>query len=99
MAGGRGRRSAGTAGGVSALALIWAKELAGDVSPQLWRACTAAWGAAQAATGFFLAWVFAVSGTHAAVFVTGLVAALGAAALALWPAGRMRLDTARRVAY
>jgi predicted MFS family arabinose efflux permease len=73
----------GTAGGVSALALIRAKELVGDASPRLWRACTASWGAAQATTGFFLAWLFTTSGTHKSIFVTGLVAAAGAFALAL----------------
>lgn len=83
----------GTAGGVSALALIRVKEVAGDASPQLWRACTAAWGAAQAATGFLLAWLFAVSGSHAPIFAVGLLAALAAAALALWPAERQQLDT------
>ena len=72
----------GTAGGVSALALIRAKELAGDASGQLWRSCTAAWGAAQAATGFWLAWLFATYGSHRPIFVTGLFAALLAAALA-----------------
>jgi len=87
----------GTAGGVSALALIRAKELAGDASPGLWRACTASWGAAQAATGFFLAWIFAASGTHASIFATGLAAATGAAVLALWPARLLlTLDTAPR---
>lgn len=80
----------GTAGGVSALALLRAKQLAGDASPQLWRTCTAVWGAAQAATGFFLAWLFAASGSHAPIFATGLAAALGTAALALWPADRVR---------
>ena len=33
----------GTAGGVSALPLLRAKQVAGDASPQLWRACTAVW--------------------------------------------------------
>lgn len=94
----------GTAGGVSALALIRAKELAGDASSQLWRGCTAAWGAAQATTGFFLVWVFAVSGTHASIFAAGLAAAVGAAVLALWPTGRRqtgraRLDTPPRSTY
>ncbi len=89
----------GTAGGVSALALIRAKELAGDASPRLWRACTASWGAAQAATGFFLAWLFTASGTHVPIFAAGLVAALGAAALALWPAARAWLDSAPHRKY
>lgn len=76
----------GTAAGLTALALTRAKEVAGDSSAQIWRVCTAAWGAAQAATGFFLAWLFAISGSHMPIFVTGLIAACLAATLGLMPA-------------
>lgn len=76
----------GTAAGSTGLALTRAKELAGDASAQLWRVCTACWGAAQAATGFFLTWLLATSGSHQPIFISGLVAACLAAALAAVPA-------------
>lgn len=79
-----------TAAGSTALVLTLAKELAGDRSAQLWRTCTAAWGAAQAATGFFLAWLYLASGSHLPIFLTGLVAACLAAGLALSPPLRTR---------
>ena len=78
----------GTAAGSTALALTRARELASDGAAQLWRTCTAAWGASQAATGFFLAWLFSVSGSHVPIFVNGLVAACLAAALAALSAWR-----------
>lgn len=78
----------GAAAGLTALALTRAKELADGASAQLWRICTAAWGASQAATGFFLAWLFAMSGSHVPIFVTGFAAACLAAALAALPARR-----------
>ena len=78
----------GMAAGLTALALTRAKELAGAASAQLWRTCTAAWGASQAATGFYLAWLFTMAGSHTPIFVSGLVAAGLAAGLAVAPARR-----------
>lgn len=78
----------GTAVGSTALILTRAKEVAGDASAQVWRICTAAWGASQAATGFFLAWLFATSGSHFPIFVSGLVAACLASTMALLPIRR-----------
>lgn len=71
----------------SALALTRARELAGEASPGLWRACTMGWAAAQTLFGFALAALYKASGSHLPLFAAAFVAALAAALLAI-PAGR-----------
>ncbi len=67
-----------TAIGSTALTLTRAREMAGAEAGGLWRINTVAFGLAQTLTGFGLAWLYAVSGGHAALFAAGTVAALAA---------------------
>jgi len=69
--------------GISAVALAWAREVAGPAAGALWVRATLAYAAAQAGTGVALAALFAATGdSHAAVFGAGLALSL----LALIPA-------------
>lgn len=63
-----------TALGITALGLIRSRELAGEAGASLWSLCTVTWGAGQALTGFFLAWLYTATGSHLALFATGLIA-------------------------
>ncbi len=72
-----------TTAGSSVLALMRARELAGEASPGLWRASTVGWAAAQTATGFAIAALYRATGSHLPLFAAGLVAALAAAVLAV----------------
>jgi predicted MFS family arabinose efflux permease len=74
--------SAATAIGLTGLALTRARELAGNEAPGVWRISTVAWAAAQTGTGFVLAWLYATTESHQALFALGLVAALAAIPLA-----------------
>lgn len=74
-----------TALGVTALALTRSRELAGDAGPGLWSLCTATWAAAQTLAGFLLAWLYAATGSHLALFAIGLVAGLLALLLVAIP--------------
>ncbi|PZW41041.1 putative MFS family arabinose efflux permease [Humitalea rosea] len=74
--------------GVSAVALAALRRQAGPGAAGLWPRATAAYAAAQAATGFALAWLFAQSGQeHWPVFSAGLVFSLAALATG-WRASR-----------
>lgn len=66
----------GTAIGITALALTRSKEIAGDAAPAVWQLCTAAFGAAQAVTGFGLAAVYSGLNSHLPLFAVGLAASL-----------------------
>lgn len=66
----------GTAIGSTALTLTRARDIGGADAPGLWRASTATFGLAQTLCGFFLAWLYAATGGHAALFAAGFVAAL-----------------------
>jgi predicted MFS family arabinose efflux permease len=72
--------SGATALGLTGLALMRARELAGDGAPGVWRMCTVAWAAAQTASGFGLAWLYAATGSHLPLFAFGAAAAL----VAIW---------------
>lgn len=65
--------------GLAAIALARARELAGPAAGAVWVKTTAAFGIAQAVAGLALAALFAQTGSHTAVFLTGL--ALSVAAL------------------
>ena len=58
------------------LVLIRAAELAGAGAPAVWRISTIGWAAAQTASGFFLAWLYAATGSHLPLFAVGLAAAI-----------------------
>jgi hypothetical protein len=64
---------------LAAIALARARELAGPAAGAVWVKTTAAFGIAQAVAGLALAALFAQTGSHTAVFLTGL--ALSVAAL------------------
>ncbi len=70
-----------TAIGTTGLVLTRAREIAGDGAPGLWSLASASFGAAQTATGFLFAWMFAALGSHRPLF--GLSLAAGVAALVL----------------
>jgi predicted MFS family arabinose efflux permease len=72
----------GTAVGSTALTLTRAREIGGANGPGLWRVCTMGFGLAQTITGFFLAWLYAASDGHTALFEVGFAAALLAFATA-----------------
>ena len=63
-----------TALGITALALTRSRELAGEAGAGLWGLCSAAWGTAQTAAGFLLAWLYAATGSHLPLFAIGLAA-------------------------
>ncbi len=65
-----------TATGVSGLMLLRTREVAGEAAPGLWSVATAAYGAAQTASGFLLAWLYTRTGSHLPLFAIGLAAAL-----------------------
>jgi len=71
-----------TAIGSTALTLTRARELAGEGAAGLWRVNTVGFGLAQTMTGFGLAWLYAATGGHAALFGAGLAAAVVATLLA-----------------
>ena len=74
--------------GVSAVALAALRRQAGPGAAGLWPRATAGYAAAQAATGFALAWLFAQSGQqHWPVFTAGLLFSLAALATG-WRASR-----------
>jgi predicted MFS family arabinose efflux permease len=64
--------------GVSAVALARARELAGPAAGVIWVRATALYAMTQAATGFALTPLFAHTGSHAFVFVPGLVVSIAA---------------------
>ena len=73
--------AAGTAIGLTALTLTRARAISEGAAPAVWRVSTMAWAAAQMGAGFGLAWVYAATGSHAALFAVGAVA--GGVALGL----------------
>lgn len=74
-----------TALGITALGLIRSRELAGEAGAGLWGLCTITWGAGQALTGFFLAWLYTATGNHLSLFATGLAASVLALLLVASP--------------
>ena len=74
-----------TAIGTTGLVLTRAREIAGEGAPGLWSLASAAFGAAQTATGFLFAWMFVTlggaAGGHRPLFGVSLAAGLGALAL------------------
>ena len=62
--------------GATSLVIPASHELAGHLSPAMWRLGTAAWGAAQTATGFALAALLAATGSHLPLFALGAAAGL-----------------------
>ena len=68
--------------GTTTLALTRSREVAPDAPGAIWRIGTIGWGGAQVATGFALAWLFAQTGSHEALFALGLAGAIGALAFA-----------------
>ena len=70
--------------GITALGLVRSRELGGEAASRLWRLATAIWGVTTAGAGFFLAWLLAQTGGHAAMFMAGLGAALIGLLLAIW---------------
>src|SRR3954453_14306870 len=69
--------------GVSAVALARARELAGSAAGVVWVRATALYALAQAAAGFVLTPLFAHTGSHASVFVPGLVVSIAALLLSI----------------
>lgn len=67
--------------GATTLMIPAGRELAGELAPAIWRLGTAAWGAAQTATGFALAALLAATGSHLPLFALGAAAGLLAAVL------------------
>lgn len=65
-----------TATGVSGLFLLRTRSVGGEAAPGLWSLATAAYGAAQTAIGFLLAWLYAASGSHLPLFAIGLAGAV-----------------------
>lgn len=74
-----------TALGITALTLTRSREVAGEGGAGLWSLCTATWAAAQTLAGFFLAWLYSLTGSHVPLFGAGLVAAAVALLLAALP--------------
>lgn len=70
-----------TATGLSGLFLLLTRRESGGASATLWSVATAAYGAAQTASGFFLAWLYAATGRHLPLFAFGLAGAMLAALL------------------
>lgn len=68
--------------GSTALTLTRARELAPAQASGIWRICTAMFGLAQTVTGFFMAWLYATTGAHEAIFVLALVMSVVALAAA-----------------
>lgn len=71
--------------GITALTLVRSRELGGDAAPRLWRLATAVWGTTTAAAGFLLSWLLAMTNSHLPLFAMGLVAALTALLITIWP--------------
>ena len=70
--------------GISAVALGRLRGIAGPGTGRLWARATAVYAAAQAATGYALAWLFAATGDqHPPVFLAGLVLSAAGLAVAL----------------
>ncbi len=65
-----------TATGVSGLFLLRTRTIGGEAAPGLWSLATAAYGAAQTAIGFLLAWLYATTGSHLPLFAVGLAGAV-----------------------
>ncbi len=65
-----------TATGVSGLFLLRTRSVGGEAAPALWSLATAAYGAAQTAIGFLLAWLYATTGSHLPLFAIGLAGAV-----------------------
>ena len=65
-----------TATGVSGLFLLRTRGVGGEGAPGLWSLATAAYGAAQTAIGFLLAWLYAITGSHLPLFAIGLAGAV-----------------------
>jgi predicted MFS family arabinose efflux permease len=73
-----------TAIGLTALTLTRARDLAGDEASGVWRVSTATFGLAQTLTGFLMAWLYAATHGHAALFATGLAGAVVGFLLSGW---------------
>ena len=73
-----------TAIGLTALTLTRARDLAGDEASAVWRVSTATFGLSQTLVGFLMAWLYAATQGHEALFVTGLAGALIGTALSGW---------------
>jgi predicted MFS family arabinose efflux permease len=71
-----------TALGSTALTLTRARELVPAQASGVWRICTTSFGVAQTVTGFGMAWLYAATGGHAAIFGVALVMAVSALAAA-----------------
>ena len=70
--------------GISAVALARLRAMTGAATPRHWSRATALYAAAQAVTGYALAWLFALAGdAHAPVFLAGLVLSLAGLLVAL----------------
>jgi len=69
--------------GATAVTLVAARDIAGGRASEVWVRATAVYALVQAAVGFALAALFGATGeSHAAVFGVGLLASLGALAVA-----------------
>jgi MFS family permease len=77
-----------TAAGLTGVTLIRARELSVPEAAGIWRLGTVAWAAGQMAIGFVMAWGYAATGSHAAVFAIGLAGAVLALGVALPDARR-----------
>ncbi|WP_408639543.1 hypothetical protein, partial [Neoroseomonas rubea] len=70
--------------GITAVALVAARERAGAQAGLVWVRVTAGFALAQAATGFAMAALFGATGeSHAAIFAAGAVLSVGALGLGL----------------
>lgn len=70
--------------GISAVALARLRSMTGPATPRHWSRATALYAGAQAATGYGLAWLFALAGdAHAPVFLAGLLLSLAGLLVAL----------------
>ncbi len=74
--------------GISAVALARAREIGGVRISGIWATATAAYAAAQAATAFLLAALFAQTGSHEVLFAVCLGLSFAGLAVSLWPSGK-----------
>jgi MFS family permease len=75
--------------GATAVTLAATREIAGARAGEVWVRATAVYAVVQAAVGFALAGLFGATGnSHAAVFGVGLLASLGALAVAVLGRGQ-----------
>jgi hypothetical protein len=75
--------------GATAVTLAATREIAGARAGEVWVRATAVYAVVQAVVGFALAGLFGATGdSHAAVFGVGLLASLGALAVAVLGRGK-----------